>query len=346
MQTIIIHRIATTVAMPLVAASGFAGYSHYQQPPQVAPVCTVLAIDVPTQSANASDVVVLQRFLVARGYMRGTATGYFGQATLLALERFQADNGIPVTGVADSVTRSLISAVSCGGTPSPIYSPSYPPQPYPVTGGYMTIQGVDAPSSLVVGQSGTWGVRVLSYQGAGQLHYGVAWGDENGGVRANSQYAASPVQSSGTFTHTYARAGTYTQVFTVTDGYGHQTQATVTTYVSAPVYTNTPYSYPYTGYSYPSASYSNVPPSGCTSYYDRNCYVNNQYVGPSYGGGSTYNGPGDTCYFVNGAWQGNCGNTSANYSGGYTTTIGGPSGPDYSCYYDRACLASMQGRGY
>ncbi|MDB5195524.1 MAG: hypothetical protein JWO84_708 [Parcubacteria group bacterium] len=394
MHPLIIQRIATTTIMPLVAASGFAGYSYYQTPNyqtpiQVQQVCTVLSFDVPTQSTSQNDVLMLQRFLVARGYVQGSVNGQFGQATLVGLQRFQADNGIPVTGVADWQTRTLIQQVSCVTVPPPVYPPPvYPPQ-YPGTNNQLSVQGIDAPSSLAVGQSGSWSVHVLSYQGSGQLHYAVTWGDENNGVRyAASAYPAAPVQGSGTFTHTYTRPGTYNATFTVTDGYGHQAQTSATTHVSAaPVYPTTypNTTYPNTGYTYPNSSYcttyagqydrscitrppSTYPPypsygttnypSGCTSYYDRACYVNGQYVGPSYGAGSTYNGPGDTCYFMNGQWQGNCGGTASSgyMNNGYVNSGSGNTGygnswsntnsTDYSCYYDRACLAALQGRSY
>jgi hypothetical protein len=161
---------------------------------------------------------------------------------------------------------------------------------------------------------------------------------------ATSQYAALPVQASGTFTHVYRRPGTYSAVFTVTDGYGHQTQASVTTYVSTTVYPYTGYSYPNSG-SYYGGTYPNTIGNDCSGYYDRSCYVNGQYMGPSYGAGSTYNGPGDTCYFANGQWQGNCGGTPQ-YTMNYQSSYGGSGTVDYSCYYDRACYARMQGRGY
>ncbi len=86
--------------------------------------------------------------------------------------------------------------------------------------------------------------------------------------------------------------------------------------------------------------------SGCTNYYDRSCYQDGSYVGPYWGGGSTYNGPGDTCYYLNGRWQGSCGDpyrrteydrydNRYQYQDSYAR--------DYRCYYDRTCLARMDG---
>jgi hypothetical protein len=186
------------------------------------------------------------------------------------------------------------------------------------------------------------------------------------------------VNSTGTFTHTYVTPGTYKAIFTVTDDYGHTTQASVSTRVIASNgYYNTGNTGGYgsgtncsnyydrncygSNGSNNNGGYNTGGNTGgynsgtvtCASYYDRNCYNNGQYTGPSYGGGSTYNGPGDTCYFLNGQWQGNCGtnNTNGGYygsnnNGGYVNTLGGPNGVDYSCYYDRACNAGLQGRTY
>lgn len=385
MQSIIIHRVATTAVMPLVAASGFAGYSYYDTPqtyPTQYPsqmVCTTITRDLYFNSPSSqTDAMALQRFFVSRGYLRGGLTGVMDQPTMIAVQRFQADNGIPVAGYLDTQTRVTIQRMSCtsGG--------GYPYQ-NPV--GQLASYAVDAPSSLRVGQSGTWTVRVAGsnpYQGGGQLHYSVVWGDENSGVRAaDSYYPSTSVASSGSFTHVYNRPGTFTPVFTVRDDYGHSTQVSATTYVSpttvAPIpahgtnynYCNTSaglydrscattYQNQYPTHTPYPTNYTQTAPPGCTSYYDRACYVNGTYIGPSYDGSSTYNGPGDTCYFFNGQWQGNCGastayNPYASYNP-YTPTYGtnysldyqnpGTGSVDYSCYYDRACLARMNGRSY
>jgi hypothetical protein len=389
MEAIIIHRVATTAVMPLIAASGFAGYSYYDAPqayPTQYPsqmVCTSIVHDLYFNSpSNQTEVLSLQRFFVARDYLRGGLTGVMDQPTMIAVQRFQADSGIPITGYLDAQTRVIIQQISCrsGG--------GYPYQ-NPV--GQLASYAVDAPASLRVGQSGTWSVHVAGsnpYQGGGQLHYSVVWGDENSGVRsADSYYPSTSVVSSGSFTHVYNRPGTFTAVFTVRDDYGHSTQVSATTYVSASIGTPVPtptgnYNYcttsagwydrscattyqnpyqnqnPYQG-GYGTRSY----PPGCTNYYDRACYVNGTYIGPSYDGSATYNGPGDTCYSFNGQWQGNCGNMntynpygSYNPYSSYTPSYGtnysldyqspGTGSVDYSCYYDRACLARMNGRIY
>ncbi len=338
MHPLIINRLAAATVMPLVAAGGWGAYSYYQPYPAAQDGCIVLTTDI-TTTTYQPQVVSLQRFFVDEGYLRGNPNGYFDQPTTVALERFQADNGIPVTGRMDGTTRTIIERVSCPGYDSG-YPNGYYPSGYPYGAtGQLSVQGIDAPRSVSVGQSAAWTVRVAGRNNAygGTLHYSVVWGDENQyGNAARAQYGDGSVQSSASFTHTYGRSGTYTPVFTVSDDYGHTAHASATVTVSGgcPSYNYNCSSYSgYNGYNGSSAP--------CT-YYDRNCYGNGQYIGSSYNG-YTYNGPGDTCYYLNGQWQGSCGNTPTyTYNGSSYTG----SGVDYSCYYDRACYAQLQGRSY
>lgn len=357
MQSIFLSRLAATSVMPLMAAGGWAGYSYYDQPSQSSQNgCIVLTTDTISTTSYEPQVANLQQFFIGRGYLRGNPNGYLDQPTEMALSRFQADSGIPVTGRVDSQTRTIIQQVSCPQYqyqgPYPDY---YPNNQYP-NNGQLSIQGVDAPQQLAAGQSGAWSVHVLGWdqhQG-GTLHYSVVWGDENYGARsADSYYPAASVEGSGTFTHTYTQPGTYTPVFTVRDDYGHSARVSATTYVGSgayPAYGNgycDGYSRNCSNNTYTSNTYGTYQPSSygtngtysCTDYYDRTCYANGRYVGPDFGGtGYTYNGPGDTCYYLNGQWQGSC--------SGRTAYSSPTSGVDYSCYYDRACLARMNGTTY
>ena len=97
-------------------------------------------------------------------------------------------------------------------------------------GGAPSISGLDAPASLSVGQTGTWTVR-LNTTNTGNLSYSVVWGDEVWGTSASnaSKYAAPSIAASGSFTHAYQTAGTYSPKFTVSNSSGSaQTSATVT----------------------------------------------------------------------------------------------------------------------
>ncbi|HVX91125.1 MAG TPA: IPT/TIG domain-containing protein, partial [Candidatus Paceibacterota bacterium] len=83
---------------------------------------------------------------------------------------------------------------------------------------HLSISGIDAPTTLAVGEEGTWTVHANTDEGS--LHYSVQWGDE-----APMPFAlfmnSDTTQASATFTHVYDSAGTYGPKFTVTDDDGH-----------------------------------------------------------------------------------------------------------------------------
>lgn len=110
---------------------------------------------------------------------------------------------------------------------------------YTVTSGTsnnsLSINGLDAPSSLSIGQSGTWTLHVTAGSNSGNLHYSVVWGDETSSPTSIMASQSGSVQNSSTFTHTYQRSGTYSPTFTVTDDTGTSISTTNTLNVS-PLY--------------------------------------------------------------------------------------------------------------
>lgn len=71
-----------------------------------------------TVGSTGTDVSNLQRFLVAQNYPGGGSwmiTGYYGQATRVAVQNFQLLAGLSRTGVVDAATRASIQSHSCGG---------------------------------------------------------------------------------------------------------------------------------------------------------------------------------------------------------------------------------------
>lgn len=82
---------------------------------------------------------------------------------------------------------------------------------------HLSISGIDAPTTLAVGEEGTWTVHADT--DAGSLHYSVQWGDE--APMPLMMMAGESTQVSATFTHAYDSAGTYGPKFTVTDDDGH-----------------------------------------------------------------------------------------------------------------------------
>ncbi|MBU6231288.1 peptidoglycan-binding protein [Patescibacteria group bacterium] len=93
------------------------------------------------------------------------------------------------------------------------------------------ISGIDAPTALAVGQTGTWTVHASDPQN-GALSYSVDWGDSQPGYAPSAQAAWQFVQTA-TFTHTYSYAGTYTVRFTVRDSQGLTAQSSATVNVGS-----------------------------------------------------------------------------------------------------------------
>lgn len=275
---------------------------------------------------RGDDVVALQEFLRAEGYLSANATGYFGPATRAALARWQASQGISAVGSLGPITRARIAAWCgysgggggpiactkeykpvCGAKPivcitapcNPIQqtysnrcmmasdgatylyegecradwsnpaddprcsawydgcnscSRQYPGAPAMCTlraciGGetkpYCTawfdaptnrppvISGFSGPTALSINQMGSWSVQASDPEN-GPLSYSINWGDEMYAAPMASYAAESFVQTT-TFTHAYARAGTYTVTVSVRDSSGQQAQTTSTVRVEGGV---------------------------------------------------------------------------------------------------------------
>jgi lysozyme family protein len=74
--------------------------------PEPAPAWPELPVPGDVVSAGSSGPLVesLQKSLIAHGYYLGEADGIFGHLTTAAVLAFQADNGLPTTGVVDRAT--------------------------------------------------------------------------------------------------------------------------------------------------------------------------------------------------------------------------------------------------
>ncbi len=68
-------------------------------------------------ASEGGDVTLLQDFLIAYGFMQGQPTGYFGQATLTAVKRFQQRSSLSPTGYVGPLTRAKVKDISCNGLP-------------------------------------------------------------------------------------------------------------------------------------------------------------------------------------------------------------------------------------
>lgn len=96
------------------------------------------------------------------------------------------------------------------------------------------ISSVSGPTTLAVGQTGTWSVKATDPEN-GALSYAVSWGDEMAaGSNILLGYAGAPVSlQASTFTHVYSQAGVYTVVVTVTDSAGVSATTSITVQVGA-----------------------------------------------------------------------------------------------------------------
>lgn len=186
-------------------------------------------------------------------------TVHFGDG---AITHVTSSNGIAIActrdpncrpGIHQSITFTVPNqlAPNCAlGMMCPMYMRLVTPGSYPVTientngtsnkvnftvtgsengNGTISINGIDAPSTLAAGATGTWTVHAITTNGS-TLHYSVNWGDT--ASAAIMAPAPSPVSASATFTHAYQGAGTYTPTFTVTDDLGHTATVSATVTVT------------------------------------------------------------------------------------------------------------------
>jgi PKD repeat protein len=107
-----------------------------------------------------------------------------------------------VTDAAGATTQST-AVVNVAGIPA-----NQPP----------VITGVKSPVSLSVNEKGTWYISAYDPDGT-YLSYSVMWGDEG-----ETPVYKVETGSSATFQHSYAKAGTYTVIFTVKDAQGASVQ--------------------------------------------------------------------------------------------------------------------------
>ena len=90
------------------------------------------------------------------------------------------------------------------------------------------INGISAPTTLNIGQTGTWTVNASDPQN-GQLSYSVSWGDTLSAATVSGNSANQSFVQTSTFTHSYSSTGIYTVAFTVKNSAGltAQTSSTV-----------------------------------------------------------------------------------------------------------------------
>lgn len=101
--------------------------------------------------------------------------------------------------------------------------------------GTPSITGFSGPTTLAVGQTGTWSVTATDPNSL-QLSYSIDWGENNQNFLASGTYGAEDrgLQQT-TFTHSYANSGTYKVTITVTNTSGQTAKTTATVVVGSGV---------------------------------------------------------------------------------------------------------------
>lgn len=145
------------------------------------------------------DVLMLQKWLIGTYLNIAKPTGYFGSMTRSAIKRWQKDNFLTPTGKIGFAERLAL----CGANNNPTE--------------IINIDSVSGPTSISVGQTGTWQVKVTAPTNM-NLTYSVDWGDNLVYPTSANSAVLGNVNQTSTFTHTYNQSGTYTVKFRIDNG--------------------------------------------------------------------------------------------------------------------------------
>lgn len=168
--------------------------------------CTTTSTDASAYSSlkigsRGELVRAFQQMLKDNGFLYGRVDGIYGRITDSAAKNYYKkyppvlpiEPPCPLTANADGTITHVC----------------------PPTSGAPVISGVSGPQSLNVNQQGTWTVSAYDKNG-GNLSYAVTWGDEMYALSPSQSQTTRTSEQSATFTHTYATAGIYKVIFTVT----------------------------------------------------------------------------------------------------------------------------------
>ncbi len=75
-------------------------------------VCTDLKVNL-VKNNKGNNVLVLQNFLLEKGFLKATPNGYFGNGTFLAVKNYQKSIGLAQSGKVFPLTRESIKKDSC-----------------------------------------------------------------------------------------------------------------------------------------------------------------------------------------------------------------------------------------
>ena len=221
-----------------------------------------------TIGSSGSEVEALRTALEKEGFKIGS--GNFDESMASLVSGFQQKYKDEVlapwnlqygTGFAGSTTRAKLNKLyGCGITPPSICkiamitcAPGYrsvcptglDAQGCPLPCGCVlittnqppVISGISGPTTLNVGQTGTWTITASDPE-QGTLTYSVFWGDEIVGYSATNPFKPQEYTQTATFTHVYSKAGVYTPTFTVTDNGGLSAKTSISVNVGAIITTS------------------------------------------------------------------------------------------------------------
>ena len=142
-----------------------------------------------SRGSRGSDVIQLQQFLIAQGYLQsGLATGYFGAMTEASVKSWQSQNGVDAVGIVGPKTRAAIARRCSNPAPDQNFSAS------PTSGA----------APLLVSFTGNGGGR--NYFGGVQVDFG----NGDAALFCNPGFTCG----SNTINYKYNAAGTYTAKLT------------------------------------------------------------------------------------------------------------------------------------
>jgi peptidoglycan hydrolase-like protein with peptidoglycan-binding domain len=139
--------IAIVGFVGIFASGAFTASAAYFNNTPVVPCGPQITNTLQLGSDN-SQVYALQTMLANAGFLNTTPNGHFGYQTKYAVQAFQMNNGILVSGIVGPATRNVINE-SCGDTSVPYQSDDYSYDSYGYSNG-VTIVGQNDPFVRVI----------------------------------------------------------------------------------------------------------------------------------------------------------------------------------------------------